>query len=193
MGLFKSENELRGMGWIPQDEASELLGLPKGEMISWDYIESEQLGADRVNWVKLLPKYSVQGTASSIQKEGRPTPGHRRPTAANENPKSKIQNPKSHSPWVTVTEAMGILGVSRRTVYRLKREGTFWCLRDRWPRLLRRADVEKRAGENWYAERDAVMRQRQRPRMRPYRRDGVPLVSDEAFEVCQPYGFMAVE
>jgi len=29
--------------------------------------------------------------------------------------------------------------------------------------------------------------------MRPYRRDGAPLVSDEVFELCRPYGFMAVE
>src|SRR5688572_18959791 len=55
MGLFMTPEELRKMGWMPQDEASKLLGLPQGEMISWDYIDSEQTASDGKNWVLLLP------------------------------------------------------------------------------------------------------------------------------------------
>ena len=54
---FLSAEELRGEGYVPQVEAEKALGLPAGEMISWDYIDAEQNGADGRNWVKLLPKY----------------------------------------------------------------------------------------------------------------------------------------
>ncbi len=163
--------ELRKDGWIPQDEASECLGLPKGEAISWDYIDSETWGADGRNWVKLLQKY-------------------RTPTR---NPRLLTPDPRPLATWVTVNEAIQILGVCRETVYRLIHQGRFDCYLSGRKWLLKREDVESRLQENWYAERDNVARMRYRPRMRPYRRDGVPLVSDEAFLLCAPYGHMAVQ
>ena len=68
MGLFKTAEELRAMGWITQQEASKLLGLPQGEMISWDYIDAEQRTADGENWVLLLP--GVGGRGAGVGKDG---------------------------------------------------------------------------------------------------------------------------
>src|SRR5688572_7341240 len=83
MGLFMTPEELRKMGWMPQDEASKLLGLPQGEMISWDYIDSEQTASDGKNWVLLLP--GVGG--------GRTTTDDR-PPDSDSNVKCKVSNAK---------------------------------------------------------------------------------------------------
>src|SRR5688572_24044613 len=83
MGLFKTPEELRKMGWMPQDEASKLLGLPQGEMISWDYIDSEQTASDGKNWVLLLPGVG-----------GRPPTTDDRPPDSDSNVNCKVSNAK---------------------------------------------------------------------------------------------------
>ena len=46
--LFEQSESLRRQGWIPQEEAFDLLGLPKEEMILWDYIEGAQSASRRL-------------------------------------------------------------------------------------------------------------------------------------------------
>src|SRR5687768_3525032 len=109
-GLFKTPEELRKMGWMPQDEASKLLGLPLGEMISWDYIESEQRASDGENWVHLLPEYRRQEVNSPpvTHQPSNPTP----PKA--QRPKPNVQRP-TEPEWMTQEEARSYLGVHANT------------------------------------------------------------------------------
>ncbi len=90
-GLFKTPEELRKMGWMPQDEASKLLGLPQGEMISWDYIDSEQRASDGENWVLLLP--GVQASRQSGDQKGQATTDQRFPDS-DSNAECKVSNAK---------------------------------------------------------------------------------------------------
>src|SRR5437870_3329713 len=91
--------------------------------------------------------------------------------------------------WVGVAEAMAILGLSRRSVYRLMEEGTIWYQADTTRRRLRRSDVERWAGMRG-GRGDGASWMKRTPEMRPYRRDGAPMVTDEEFEQCRPYGYM---
>ena len=91
MGLFKTPEELRKMGWMPQDEASKLLGLPLGEMISWDFIDSEQTASDGENWVLLLP--GVGGRESGVG-DGEKTENEKRKPDSDSNVKCKVSNAK---------------------------------------------------------------------------------------------------
>src|SRR5687768_1221381 len=113
--LFQTPKALRAKGWIPESEASELLGLPRGEMISWDYIDSEQTASDGENWVKLLP-----GVVGSL---GRGVVGEES-ADSDSNGECKVSNAKCKVPrtgtggkrqseWMTQAEATAYLGVCR--------------------------------------------------------------------------------
>ncbi len=91
MDEFGFVDPSREEGWIPQTEAEKLLGLPAGEMMSWDYIEAEQWGANRVNWVKLLPKYRA-AVGSRRSAEGRKTESGKR--KGDSTVKCKVSNAK---------------------------------------------------------------------------------------------------
>ena len=95
--------------------------------------------------------------------------------------------------WVTVTEAAGILGVSRSWVFKLMADGRLGALPDSRPRLIYREDVERYRDSDRRAAAQAANRRAFRGKMRPYRRDGVPLVTEEAFKEWAPYGYMGVE
>src|SRR5687767_14671554 len=104
----------------------------------------------------------------------------------------KKERTRGESEWMTQEEARSYLGVHANTLYRWMRNGILGFANTR-PRMVKRADVERRAKENWYEELEAHRWRISRPKMRPIRRDGVPLVSAEAFLLCAPYGYMAVE
>src|SRR5687768_3516632 len=116
--------QLRKEGWIPQEEAELLLGLPKGEMISWDYIDSEQTGADGQTWVQLLPQHRPHASRTTQQ-----SPESQRPT-----------DPTTPLPWIPQSEAKSLLGIHQSTLYRYMKDGIVRYT-NTVPRLVNREDV----------------------------------------------------
>ena len=140
---FESPESLRRKGWIPQDEAAEILGLPKGELISWDYIEEEQTGADGQNWVKLqegvqaFGRSGVQGAVNSeeltVNSEKAPVvkKGKRGPADPALMPQY-VRKPCKSTPWgtravwITDMEAALRLGLTLENTRRKLRNHLFW-------------------------------------------------------------------